>query len=142
MVRNFDIGVDEDNGVSRMLISGFLNYDEALQYARQLYSDEEMPDKLKGCKRIIISEENLKLLGTKYSYEEYDNFFEQALAPLQISNEQLLIIPTTVEQAEDPETEEAGNETEEEADVDDLFMEDVNNEPVNGGFDFDEDFYR
>lgn len=142
MVRNFDIGVDEDNGVSRMLISGFLNYDEALQYARQLYSDEEMPDKLKGCKRIIISEENLKLLGTKYSYEEYDNFFEQALAPLQISNEQLLIIPTTVEQAEDPETEEAGNETEEEADVDDLFMEDVNNEPVNEGFDFDEDFYR
>jgi len=142
MVRNFDIGVDEDNGVSRMLISGFLNYDEALQYARQLYSDEEMPDKLKGCKRIIISEENLKLLGTKYSYEEYDNFFEQALAPLQISNEQLLIIPTTVEQAEDPETEEAGNETGEEADVDDLFMEDVNNEPVNGGFDFDEDFYR
>ncbi len=142
MVRNFDIGVDEDNGVSRMLISGFLNYDEALQYARQLYSDEEMPDKLKGCKRIIISEENLKLLGTKYSYEEYDNFFEQALAPLQISNEQLLIIPTTVEQAEDPEKEEAGNETEEEADVDDLFMEDVNNEPVNGGFDFDEDFYR
>lgn len=142
MVRNFDIGVDEDNGVSRMLISGFLNYDEALQYARQLYSDEEMPDKLKGCKRIIISEENLKLLGTKYSYEEYDNFFEQALAPLQISNEQLLIIPTTVEQAEDPETEEAGNETEEEADVDDLFMEDVNNEPVNDGFDFDEDFYR
>lgn len=142
MVRNFDIGVDEDNGVSRMLISGFLNYDEALQYARQLYSDEEMPDKLKGCKRIIISEENLKLLGTKYSYEEYDKFFEQALAPLQISNEQLLIIPTTVEQAEDSETEEAGNETEEEADVDDLFMEDVNNEPVNGGFDFDEDFYR
>lgn len=142
MVRNFDIGVDEDNGVSRMLISGFLNYDEALQYARQLYSDEEMPDKLKGCKRIIISEENLKLLGTKYSYEEYDNFFEQALAPLQISNEQLLIIPTTVEQAEAPESEEAGNETEEEADVDDLFMEDVNNEPVNSGFDFDEDFYR
>lgn len=142
MVRNFDIGVDEDNGVSRMLISGFLNYDEALQYARQLYSDEEMPDKLKGCKRIIISEENLKLLGTKYSYEEYDNFFEQALAPLQISNEQLLIIPTTVEQAEDPETEESGNETEEEVDVDDLFMEDVNNEPVNSGFDFDEDFYR
>lgn len=142
MVRNFDIGVDEDNGISRMLISGFLNYDEALQYARQLYSDEEMPDKLKGCKRIIISEENLKLLGTKYSYEEYDNFFEQALAPLQISNEQLLIIPTTVEQAEDPESEEAGSETEEGADVDDLFMEDVNNEPVNDGFDFDEDFYR
>ena len=40
------------------------------------------------------------------------------------------------------EIEESGNETEEEANVEDLFMEDVNNEPVNGGFDFDEDFYR
>lgn len=139
MVRNFDIGLDEDKGISRMMISGFLNYDEALQYARQLYSDTEMPDKLKGCKRIVISEDNFKLLGTKYSYEEYDQFFEQALAPLQISNEQLLTIPETVEQAEDPD---AAVEEEEEAEEDDLFFEDVNNEPVDSGFDFDEDFYR
>lgn len=139
MVRNFDIGIDEDNGISRMMISGFLNYDEALQYARQLYSDAEMPDKLKGCKRIVISEDNFKLLGTKYSYEEYDKFFEQALAPLQISNEQLLTIPETVEQAEEPD---ATEEEEEGAEEDDLFFEDVNNEPVDSGFDFDEDFYR
>ena len=105
MVRNFDIEIDEDKGISRMLISGFLSYDEALQYARQLYSDAEMPEKLKGCKRIIVSEDNLKLLGTKYSYEEYDRFFEQALAPLHISEEQLLTIPETVETAKESQTE-------------------------------------
>ena len=30
-----------------------------------------MAAKVKGCRRIIISQENLKLLGTKYSYNEY-----------------------------------------------------------------------
>ena len=39
LVRNFDIQIDEDHGLHRMLISGFLSYDEALQYARQLYAD-------------------------------------------------------------------------------------------------------
>lgn len=139
MVRNFDIEIDEQNGTSRMLLSGFLSYDEALQYARQLYSDAEMPEKLKGCKRIIVSEDNLKLLGTKYSYEEYDRFFEQALAPLHISEEQLLTIPETVETAKESQAEDAASG---EAEGDDLFMEDAGNEPENDGFDFEEDFYR
>lgn len=97
MVRNFDITVDVDNGISRMLISGFLNYDEALQYARQLYADAAMAERLKGCRRIIISEENLKMLGTRYSYVDYEDFFEKSFAPLQISNEELLNIPEGVE---------------------------------------------
>ena len=34
MVRNFDIVIDQDaHGLSRMLLSGFLSYDEARQYA-------------------------------------------------------------------------------------------------------------
>lgn len=100
MVRNFDITVDVDNGISRMLISGFLNYDEALQYARQLYADATMAERLKGCRRIIISEENLKMLGTRYSYVEYEDFFEKSFVPLQISNEELLNIPDGVETPE------------------------------------------
>ena len=39
LVRNFEITTDEDQGLQRMLISGFLSYDEALQYARQLYAN-------------------------------------------------------------------------------------------------------
>ena len=100
MVRNFDITVDADNGISRMLISGFLNYDEALQYARQLYADATMAERLKGCRRIIISEENLKMLGTRYSYVEYEDFFEKSFVPLLISNEELLNIPDGVETPE------------------------------------------
>ena len=39
LVRNFDLQLDDDEGLRRMLVSGFLNYDEALQYARKLYAE-------------------------------------------------------------------------------------------------------
>lgn len=132
MVRNFDINVDTDNGISRMMVSGFLNYDEALQYARQLYSDADMANRLHGCRRIIISEENLKLLGVRYSYTDYEKFFEYAFAPLRISDEQLLNIPESVEQQQEP----SSDEEESTDDGTDYPQED------DGGFDFDEDFYR
>lgn len=108
LVRNFDISVDADNGISRMLISGFLNYDEALQYARRLYADEAMAERLRGCRRIIISEENLKMLGTRYSYVEYEEFFEKSFAPLEISNEQLLNIPEGMVVPEEGDTDYPG----------------------------------
>lgn len=135
LVRNFDIAVDQDNGISRMIISGFLNYDEALQYARHLYADPEMAAKVKGCRRIIISQENLKLLGTKYSYVDYEKFFEDALAPISISKEQLLNIPESVEQEQEPQSDGDGSGQQQ-----DNYN---NNEPqYNGGFDFGDDFYQ
>ena len=140
LVRNFDIAIDQSGGICRMIISGFLNYDEALQYARHLYADAEMAAKVRGCRRIIISQDNLKLLGTKFSYVEYEKFFDEALAPLTISKEQLLNVPESVEQ-EAPEEEEAPAE---ETD-DGMFYDNNNNnaEPqYNDGFDFDDDFYQ
>ena len=69
LVRNFDINVEQDAlGLVRMMISGFLNYDEARQYARQLYGDKAMADMLHPCRGVIISEKNLPLLGSTYSY--------------------------------------------------------------------------
>lgn len=111
MVRNFDIAIDMDNGISRMLISGFLNYDEALQYARRLYADETMAARLRGCRRIIISEENLKMLGTRYSYVDYEEFFERSFVPLQISDEELLNIPEGIVQPEEGDTDYPGGDT-------------------------------
>jgi len=153
LVRNFDIVLDDDGVISRMQISGFLNYDEALQYARRLYSDADMAARLKGCRRIIISEENLKMLGSKYSYVEYEQFFERSFAPLTISNESLLEIPEEIEQPEEEpggaatDKENGGdtNATGGEMPFDDMGLPPNNNtnkEPQTGGFDFDEDFYR
>ena len=140
LVRSFDITIDEDEGMHRMHISGFLSYDEAMQYARQLYADKQMAEKLKDCRSLIISETNLALLGTRFSYDDYQQFYEDTFVPMKISEQKLLIDPAEIEQqdAEDiyvPE-EQPANEEED----DDLFPSEKS-QPQVKDFEFDEDFW-
>ena len=124
LVRNFEIQIeaaeppyveeDEEGYVApgeyhRMVFSGFLSYDEALQYARQLYADKAMAERLRPCLSLIISSQNLALLGSRFSYEEYERFYEETFVPMKISEEKLLIRPDNVEII-DPEDE--GSESE------------------------------
>ena len=104
LVRNFEIQIDEDNGLHRMIISGFLSFDEAMQYARQLYGNNQMKEKLASCRSLIISEANLQLIGRQFSYDEYQKFYEQEFAPMRISKEQLLLIPEDMEQPDIEDT--------------------------------------
>lgn len=97
LVRNFDIQLDEDEGLRRMCVSGFLNYDEALQYARQLYADNGMAERLKHCRSLVISEKNLALVGRQFSYDDYLQFYEDTFVPMKISQEKLLIEPDSIE---------------------------------------------
>ena len=141
LVRNFDIVIDQDpNGLSRMLISGFLSYDEARQYARQLHGVEgHLADLLHSCRSLIVSEQNLRLLGTAYSYKDYELFFEEQIEPVEISNDPLLDNPESIVQEEDSEDTNSATQTER-SEEDDLF----NNAPVrqNSGNDiFDDDFW-
>ena len=144
LVRNFDITVDQDaHGLVRMIISGFLSYDEARQYARQLYGDQAMADRLRPCRSIIVSEKNLPLLGTTYSYRDYELFFEQELAPLDVSTEDLLDEPETIV-TEDEYEEEDGQESNgnsQETDDDPLFN-DLPKQQNNTYDEFDDDFWR
>ena len=117
LVRNFEIQIEaadppydeEEEEVMpdeyhRMVFSGFLSYDEALQYARQLYADKAMAERLRPCLSLIISSQNLALLGSRFSYEEYERFYEDTFVPMKISEEKLLIRPENVEFI-DPEDE-------------------------------------
>ena len=139
LVRNFDITTDEENGISRMMVSGFLSYDEALQYARRLYDNNEMMSMLRNCRHLIISEHNLKLIGTKYSYNDYESFYEEKLAPIPVSDDELLNSqrPTDIVSDEE-ETEKTEDENGEEAPVE--LEQETDNQNVD--IDFDEDFYR
>ncbi|MBP3252594.1 MAG: tetratricopeptide repeat protein [Prevotella sp.] len=110
LVRNFDLNIERQPGISRLTISGFLNYDEARQYAHQLYAAKELAPLLKRCRSIIINEHNMDLIGTRYSYKDYDDFYERTFMPLKISNEELLQIPESIEQPEEPEEEDSGQE--------------------------------
>ena len=141
LVRNFDIVLDEDNGLHRMRISGFLNYDEALQYARQLFADKAMAAFLKPCHHLIISENNLALIGTRFSYDEYMQFYEDTFIPMKISQEKLLTEPEHIDL---PDVEDIGTEeeqqSEEEEDDDDL-LPNQSRQPAVQDFDFGDDFW-
>jgi hypothetical protein len=103
MVRNFDISIEDVEGVSRMQVAGFRNYDEALQYARQLYQQESITARLEKCRTIIISEQNLPLLGQQFSYDDYDEFYDEHFAPLKISTAPLLSEPAEIGYEKEPE---------------------------------------
>lgn len=95
-VRDFDINIEEDDGVDRMQISGFRNYDEALQYARQLLRQKNVVRQMGKARPVIISEENLPLLGTNFSYDEYSEFYTKHFAPLEVSTFHLLTEPAEI----------------------------------------------
>lgn len=117
VVRNFDLAIEDANGLRRMVVRGFRNYDEALQYARGLAEQAGLQQLLSGCKAIVISDKNLPLLGTNFSYADYQDFYDKNFAPLKISSQPLLTEPIHVAPKEDAESEtsapaeaKAGNE--------------------------------
>ena len=124
VVRNFDLAIEDDaTGLRRMVVRGFRNYDEALQYARGLSEQVGLQQLLSGCKAIVISDKNLPLLGTNFSYADYQDFYDKNFAPLKISSQPLLTEPIHVAPKEDAEREtsapaeaNAGNENNSNAD--------------------------
>ena len=97
IVRNFDVVIEETDGLHRMRVSGFMSYDEALQYARQLHSSRNISALARKARAIVISDANLELLGTQYSYNDYDKFYEQHFVPLRVSTVRLLTEPAEIE---------------------------------------------
>ena len=96
LVRNFDINIEEADGLRRITISGFRNYDEALQYARQLHTQAAVTRLVGKNRSLIVSETNLPLLGRQFSYADYDKFYAKHFAPLKTSDEPLLNEPDAV----------------------------------------------
>ena len=105
-----------------------------------------MSEQVKDCRSLIISETNLPLLGTAYSYDDYLKFYEDTFIPLKISEEELLnvpegMVPLDPEDVGGPEeSEEGGTSSEEEEEDDDLFPM-QKPQPKVQDFDFGDDFW-
>jgi len=84
MVRNFDIELMDLSGISMMVVHGFLSYDEVHAYAQNLYNHHHMATILQGIRTVLISDDNLKMLGRQYSFDDYAEFFDKTFAPLVI----------------------------------------------------------
>ena len=114
MARYFDINIEDLEGLHRMQISGFNSYDEARQYANAVYQQPAIKRLLGNVRAYVISEPNLKLLGTSHTYEEYEKFYSKHFAPLPVSKLPLLLEPGETAPAaaeeEEPSSEEATSE--------------------------------
>lgn len=109
LVRNFDIEIENVDGLHRMMVKGFRNYDEALQYARHFHSQLNLAQLIGKSRTIVISEQNLEMLGRQFSYDDYSKFYNKHFAPLKVSTFELLTEPgeiTTVKRREEPLSEE------------------------------------
>ncbi|MCR5819373.1 MAG: DUF2225 domain-containing protein [Bacteroidaceae bacterium] len=134
IARNFDMELVPGAEISQLRVKGFQSYDEVHAYAQQLYSAPGMRTRLEGIRGILISEANLKLLGTKYSYEEYADFYEEMLSPIELPEDINIDEPTDIGTTDpddlpadadtlDPEGDGEEEEDEEEEDEDDWLYE-------------------
>ena len=121
MVRNFEIEIIDDNGLSMMCVRGFLSYDEVHAYAQALYADRHMATVLEGIRTLLISDDNLKLLGTSFSFDEYKKFFNDRFAPLDVPNDLRIDEPTDLEYIDPDDVEDSKKEKTEENDYEDDF---------------------
>ncbi|MCR5076675.1 MAG: tetratricopeptide repeat protein [Prevotella sp.] len=97
LVRNFEIEIQDLNGMNQMQVAGFRSYDEAYQYARQLFAATAVVQQMgKTAKGIIISDKNLQLVGTVFSYKDYEDFYAKHFAPLTVTKRYLLTEPAEI----------------------------------------------
>jgi len=94
MVRNFDIQLQRDAQLTQFRISGFGSYDEAHTYAQKIFQDTTLAPLLRKTRIVLISEPNMELLGTYFSFDDYKDFYEKTFAPLEINPE----LPLDVEE--------------------------------------------
>ena len=97
MARNFDIEIQADEGLTMMIIKGFLSYDEVHAYAQRLYADEHMRTKLEGIRTLLISDDNLKMIGKEFSFDDYKAFYDEHFAPLEIPEDLKIDTPADLE---------------------------------------------
>ena len=96
LVRNFDINIEERDGIHLMQITGFRNYDEARLYAHDVLHQTQIVRLLSKSRTYLISQENLSLLGTQYAYSDYDKFYLKHFAPVKPIQTDLLDEPAEI----------------------------------------------
>ena len=120
--RNFELEISDLGDISMLVVKGFISFDEVHTYAQKLYADKHMNTALEGIRSLLILEENLNMLGSKFSFEEYRQFYEDNFSPLQIP-EELRLDETTIIRGEDEVDDEPTMESEEEQE-EEIILED------------------
>lgn len=83
--RGFDISKERQQDITQFRVSGFRNYDDVHNYAQHIFRDDHLGPVLRRARIELISEPNLRKLGTIYSFDEYRHFYDSCFAPLKIN---------------------------------------------------------
>lgn len=78
LIKDFDLELNK--GI--LYVSGLDNYDEALWYINGIIADKDIQALLSGTdyKYLLITPENLQLIGSKFTVEEYEKFYKENIA--------------------------------------------------------------
>jgi hypothetical protein len=87
MARGFDLSIEHNSGITQFRVGSFNSFEEAHAYAQKVYADSTLTRRLKPARILLISEQNLSLLGTVFSYDDYKAFYDQHFAPMEINPE-------------------------------------------------------
>ena len=101
VVRGFDMSVTNDNGLSQFRVEGFNSYDEVHAYAQRVFKSASMHAFLNKCRVLLISKHNLDLIGTAFSINDYQKFFDKTFAPIKIPDSQPVDAPPVKQRYED-----------------------------------------
>ena len=133
LVRNFDINIEDQDGLHRMMITGFRNYDEAWLYAHTIIQQSNITQLLDKVRTFLISEPNLELLGSHFTYNDYEKYFSQHFAVLKVRSSQLLSEPTEIVTEKKKELTPAGDEEIEEEETNTSNTLEIEEEPQTAG---------
>lgn len=98
VVRGFDMSQSRMDGLSLFQVSGFSSFDEAHAYAQRVYRAKELAPYLSKCRSLLISKENLELLGISVSFNEYQQYYDEHFAPLKLEEKQQISEEPPIEQ--------------------------------------------
>lgn len=96
MVRGFELSFEKGKYLSQFRIAGFNTYEEAHVYAQKIYGEAKLRSFFDKGRIVLISEANLPLLGKTVSYDQYQAFFDENYAPLELPED----IQTLLEEPE------------------------------------------
>ena len=86
-IRNFDIEIIHSASLGEMHIKGFTSFDEVHRYQQDIFQDSAGHALLEHIHPILISEHNLKLIGVKYTMEEYETFYKKHFVPSKVKKD-------------------------------------------------------
>ena len=82
--RGLDINKQQLGALTLFRVDGFVSFADVHHYAQQLYATPALRQLLHGARTLLISKDNLKLLGTIVSFDEYRQFYDKHFAPQKI----------------------------------------------------------